>query len=141
MNASVSSFARFVSSINLLHKLIFRIFLCTVQKNKQSLKSIKKKKPIDDKRNAIAVVERIREKSKQEKEQDKVESNVQRLLRLSQAETLHKKLEHKVSLRYSILHIRNPILIPASFRLVDRQNIEIEKQERMRKEETKKRIY
>lgn len=68
----------------------------SAQKNKPNLKSIKKKKPVDGKKNAAAVVDKIRQQSKQQNEVDKVESNVQRLLKLSQAETLHKKLEHKL---------------------------------------------
>lgn len=68
----------------------------SVQKKKKNLKPIKKAKQPDGKSNAVKVVERIREKSKQENSQDKIESNVQRLLRLSQTETLHKKLENKL---------------------------------------------
>ncbi len=63
-------------------------------KDKRARKS--KKPPADDKKNALVVVEKIRQKTKTDASVDKVEVNVQRLLNLSKTNVLQKKLEKKV---------------------------------------------
>lgn len=55
-----------------------------------------RKRQIDGKKEATAVVQKIREKSKIEKEINRIDVNVQKLLNLSQTNQINKKSENKV---------------------------------------------
>lgn len=69
----------------------------------QSSSKIIKKKKSDPKKSAVAYVEKVRQTSEKEVEQDKVEANVRKLLNLTKAESIHKKLENKVHFAASYL--------------------------------------
>lgn len=55
-----------------------------------------RKRQIDGKKEATAVVQKIREKSKIEKEINRIDVNVQKLLNLSQTNQINKKSENKL---------------------------------------------
>lgn len=67
-------------------------------------KKHKKKRLVDGKKHAALLVQKIREKSKTEKQTNKVDVNVQRLLNLSQANIIHRKLENKVNETFFTSH-------------------------------------